>query len=343
MPTLDSLPPRLIVLSQNRYSCAFLRLALMLYRIEQRIHTLSENVVDSVTTRILGFTAEGIRLSPWLRNGEVAWRSPYWLATYEVEANDYMSAWRQFVKSLVPLVSRVALVSQCYTEHLGQPILIERNDLKVAFVLWILDRERATGLMFMKEEKRALDLLLGHPDIPKEFFYYWLDAVNTFGYSSRLLLMLSAVEALTGIPYAERKGPKRDAYYQRLEQILGKELKEIFWGTKDDHTNALRHRLTHGEYFDSQDMGDKDYRGLLHSRIMEYFNEAIFKEPLLNSTIVNAPRHPYGNADQAINYLRARDTAKLCLIDVLADADLHGIENLVNYEYVWDNNLRENF
>jgi hypothetical protein len=315
----------------------------MLYRLEQRIHTLSRNVVDSATARIPGFTAEGIRFSPWLRNGEVDWRSQYWLATYEVEANDYMSAWREFLKSLVPVVSRVALIGQCYTEHLGQPILIERDDLKVAFIWWVLDRERATGLMFMDEEKRALDLLLGHPDIPKEFFYYWRDAVNTFGYSSRLLLMLSAVEALTGIPYAERKGPKRDAYYQRLEQILGKELKESFWGTEKDHTNALRHRLTHGEYFDSKDTEGKDYRGLLHSRMMEYFNEVIFKEPLLNPTIVNAPRHPFGNADQAISYLRARDTAKLCLIDVLADADQHGIDNLSHYESVWDEDLREHF
>jgi hypothetical protein len=196
--------------------------------------------------------------------------------------------------------------------------------------------------MFMDEEKRALDLVLGHPDIPKEFFYYWRDAVNTFGYSSRLLLMLSAVEALTGIPYAERKR-KQEAYYKRLEEILGKELKEIFWGTRDNHTNALRHRLTHGEYFDPRDTGEKDYRGLLHCRIMQYFNEAILKEPLLNTIIVNAPRHLIGNFDQSISFLRPRGPAKLALVDVLADADQHGIDNLANYEHVWDEGIRKQF
>ena len=314
------------------------------YRLEQRIHTLAQNVVDVGTGGTeTGFISEGLTFSPWVGlSGDGWWTHPYWLAAGEVEASDYVSAWRLFLKSLVRVVSRIALVSQCYTEHLAQPILIERRDLNVAFVWWVLDREQPTGLMFMEDEKRALDQLLQHPDIPKEFFYYWRDAVNTFGYSSRLLLMLSAVEALTGIPYAQRKS-KREAYYERLEQILGKELKEAFWGTKDDHTNALRHRLTHGEYFDPRDTGGKDYRGLLHSRIMEYFNEAIFKEPLLNTKIVNAPRHLLGNADQAISFLRPLANAKLSLIDVLAEAGERGIDNLANYENVWDNDLRESF
>ena len=317
----------------------------MPYRLEQRIHTLAKIAIDSTETGRFGFSVEDIKFSNWqIGDDDGYWTHHYWLATSEIEARDYGTAWQLFRKSLVRIVSRMTLVSQCYSEFLAQPILIERCDLKVAFVLWVLGRGRPTGLMFMEDEKSALDLLLGHPDIPKEFFYYWRDAVNTFGYSSRLLLMLSAVEALTGIPYADRK-PKRkgDAFYERLEQILGKELKEIFWGTKDDHTNALRHRLTHGEYFDSQDTTQTDYRGLLHSRIMQYFNEAIFKKPVLNPTVVNAPRHPFGNADQAISFLRPRANAKLALIDVLEDAEAHGIDNLVNYEPVWDDQIRTNF
>jgi hypothetical protein len=305
----------------------------MQYRLEQRIHTLAQNVVGGGTSYKTGFTSEQVRFSSWLQEPSDDWGThSYWLATFEVDTTDYVSAWRLFLKSLVPLVSQIALVSQCYTQQFGQPILIERRDLKVAFVWWVLDRAKPTGLMFMEDEKRALDLLLNHPDIRKEFFYYWRDAVNTHGYSSRLLLMLSAVEALTGIPYAERKGANKEAYYQRLEQILGKELKELFWGTKDTHGDALRHRLTHGEYFDPQDTGETDYGGCLHSRIMEYFNEAILKESLLDPAIVNAPRHPFGNADQARSFLRARGNAKLCLIDVLRDAESNDIDHLANYE-----------
>lgn len=316
----------------------------MQYRLEQRIHTLAQNLVGIDISCITGFTSEQVSFSPWLQEPSDYWGThPYWLATFEVDATDYVSAWRLFLKSLVPLVSRIALVSQCYTQQFGQPILIERLDLKVAFVSWILDQTEPAGLMFMEDEKKVLDLLLKRPDIPNEFFYYWRDAVNTHGYSSRLLLMLSAVEALTDIPYAKRKGANKEVYYQRLEQILGKELKELFWGTKDNHGDALRHRLTHGEYFDPQDTGETDYRGRLHSRIMEYLNEAIIKESLLDPAVVNAPRHPFGNADQARSFLRARGNAKLCLIDVLRDAESNDIKHLANYETLrWDE-FPENF
>ena len=317
----------------------------MRYRLEQRIHTLAKIAIDSTEAGRFGFSVEDVTFSNWqIGDDDGYWTHHYWLATSEIEADDYKTAWQLFRKSLVRIVSPMTLVSQCYTEFLVQPILIERRDLKVAFVWWVLDRKGATGLMFMEKEKSALDLLLGHPDIPEEFFYYWRDAVNTFGYSSRLLLMLSAVEALTGIPYAERRRKRKgDAFYERLEQILGKELKEIFWGTEDDHTNALRHRLTHGEYFDPQDTREADCRDLLHSRIMQYFNEAIFKEPLLDTEVVNAPMHPFGNAGKARSFLRPRANAKLALIDVLTDAKAHDINNLANYEHVRDDQIRNNF
>ena len=76
---------------------------------------------------------------------------------------------------------------------------------------------------------------------------------------------------------------------------------------------------------------------------MQYFNEAIFKEPVLNTGVVNAPRHPFGNADQARSFLRPRENANLALIDVLTDAKAHDIDNLANYEHVWDDQMRNNF
>lgn len=301
----------------------------MHYRLEQRIHTLAQNVVDRANTTQTGFTAEEVSFLSWKCEPGDDWGThQYWLASTEIEADDYIAAWRLFIKSLVRIVPRMVLVSQCYMEHLAQPILIKRTDSDVAFIWWVLDRE-PSPLMFMDQERRALDQLLGHPDIPNEFFYYWRDAVNTFGYSSKLLIMLSAVEALTGIPFAERKG---SLFYNRLEQILGTELKMVFWGTREDHGNALRHRLVHGEYFDPQDDGGTDYMTILHRRVMRYFNEDIFKESLLDEGIVNPQRHLLGNADQARSFIRARGDARLCLINVLADANQNDIDHLANYE-----------
>ena len=301
----------------------------MLYRLEQRIHTLAHNGVGRETTHAPAFTAEGMTFSSWLVDEGDEWLTHnYWLASTEIEANDYIASWRLFIKSLARIVPRMSLVSQCYMEHLGQPILIKRADSDVAFIWWVLDR-KASGHMFMDEERGALDLLLGHSGVPNEFFYYWRDAVNTFGYSSKLLLMLSAVEALTGIPFAERR---RQSFYDKLEKILGPDFKKVFWGTREDHENALRHRLVHGDYFDPQDDGAMDYVTLLHRRVMKYFNEIVFKENPLDDGIVNPQRHFLGNADQARNFLRARGDGRLCLIDVLADADKNGIDNLADYE-----------
>jgi hypothetical protein len=301
----------------------------MRYRIEQRIHTLAQLAIDGTQPLTFAFTVEEVTFSNWQMNeGEGYWTHPYWLAATEIEAASYLEAWRLFIKQLVRVVPRMALISQCYMEHLAQPIFIKRKDLDIAFVWWVLDRE-PVGLMFMDQERAALEQLLGHTNVPKEFFYYWRDAVNTFGYSSKLLIMLSAVEALTGVPYTERRGP---AFYGKLEQILGSELKSVFWGTRENHTNVLRHRLVHGEYFDPEDNRGMDYVTELHRRILRYFNESIFKKNFLNEDIIDPQRHLLGNADQARSFLRAQGDAKLSLIAVLADADEHDVDNLANYE-----------
>lgn len=305
----------------------------MHYHIEQRIHTLSQLAIDGKQTSTFGFSVEDVTFSDWqTKEGEGYWTHDYWLAGADIDAPNYIEAWRQFIQKLVRIVPRMTLISQCYMEHLAQPVLIKRNDKDVAFIRWVFDR-RPAHLMFMDQERTALDRLLAHPDLPKEFFYYWRDAVNTFGYSSKLLLMLSAVEALTGVTYAMRQEKKwKRLYYDRLEQILGPDLKKVFWGTEKDHNNALRHRLSHGEYFDPNDTTSIDYVSDVHRSVIRYFNERIFKNDLLDETIVNPQRHLLGNADQARSFIRSKGEAELCLKDVLADAAEHDINDLAGYE-----------
>lgn len=300
----------------------------MRYHIEQRLHTLAQCAISSTTEGQYGFTIEQLSFSHWkTQNDEGWWTHDFWLVTSELEAPNYREAYRLFSKKLLRIVPRMTLVNQCYTEHLAQPVLIKRLDRDIGFVWWVLDR-KPVGLMFMEEEKHALDLLLGHRDVPEEFFYYWRDAVNTFGYSSKLLIMLSAVEALTGIPHNERR---QQRFYDKLEEILGPDLKRVFWGTREDHRNALRHRLIHGEYFNPRD-DQTDYLVPLHYRIMQYFNEKILGESLLQESVVNPQRHLFGNADQARSFLRPRHSTRLQLTEILADAEQNGIDNLACYE-----------
>ena len=77
--------------------------------------------------------------------------------------------------------------------------------------------------------------------IPEKFYCYWNDVVNAVGYTPKLLLMCAAIGCLTRI----RLG-KKD--WEKVVQVLGRELKEDLYGTEEDSSTGLRHRLAHGEY-----------------------------------------------------------------------------------------------
>jgi hypothetical protein len=81
----------------------------------------------------------------------------------------------------------------------------------------------------------------------------------------------SAIEALVKIRNGSNPGQKD---WSKLERILGVGLKTEIWGERGDPTNALRHRLVHGEYFNPQD-STKNYLELMHKKIIAYFNEAV--------------------------------------------------------------------
>ena len=310
----------------------------MRYWLEQRIHTLAKNFVGSETLTAPEFTAEGVTFSSWIRHpSKEMWANKHWLATTEIDARDMAEAWQLFWDKLSKSVPRICVVSQCYTEHLGQPLLIRRTDIKIAFVRWTQQRG-ATGLMFMDDELRAFRALMADSRIPDEFFWYWNDATNSTGYASKLLLMLSAVETLVNKPTTKGR-PEKD--YAKLVAILGPELKKEFWGEEGNSTDALRHRLAHGRYFATGDAG-KNYLELLHPKIIAYLNDVIFEEKLIKEDIVHPQRHPTDNMDESRFFLRARGSAALSLIDVAADLEKN-FDNPEHYEYVSADESRETF
>ena len=313
----------------------------MRYHLEQRIHTLAANVLgfDHATSEAPSFTAEDVTFSFWqVKPNDGYWTHLYWLASYDVEANDFRSARQEFVKRLVRLVPRIAVVSQCYAEYVTEPFLILRKDSDVAFIRWVGERV-SVGLMFMENEQKALDLLLHNSEIPEEFYYYWNDATNSSGYASKLVLMFSAVEALVKIPTAKGR-PQKD--WEKLELILGPELKKDLWGTENEHRNPLRHRLIHGEYFRPED-GQKDYLLCLHQKVVAYLNDRILKEELLQQNVVNPQRRPFDNKQRGDSFIRAQGSAKLALIDVTTDMEQTGHYDFTHYERVVDDELWRNY
>ncbi|MEU1550877.1 hypothetical protein [Nocardia sp. NPDC005745] len=152
--------------------------------------------------------------------------------------------------------------------------------------------------MFTESEKKALDILLGSNRISEEFFLYWNDAVNADGYSSKLLLMFAAIDALI-------KPPGGGARNTRLrEPILGQNLSREICGPPP---NGLRNRLVHGEYFSPIDVDD--YVTRVHEKIVRYINDEILHDNLIEEGVTHPQRNFYDNVHTAGRWIQQIDDA----------------------------------
>ncbi|RMH35775.1 MAG: hypothetical protein D6690_08175 [Nitrospirae bacterium] len=194
----------------------------MLYHIQHHIETLAHHWVREDETLLDTFTEMGVRFSPW--GHDFGQEEKFWLAEATVEAENYREAWKRFGTSLSQICPKISFISQCYFEYLAQPMLIVRRNDTVGFIRYVTDDD-SVGLNFMGQERLALSRLMQRQDVPDEFYFYWHDAVNAIGYSAKLLLMLAALEALV-----KRENQQKD--WNKLEDILGTELKEDLWGKK---------------------------------------------------------------------------------------------------------------
>jgi hypothetical protein len=300
------------------------------YKIQQRIRTLSENAVG-VATGYPSFTAEDIIFSHWEFNHRDGWAIDAWLAEYEVEAEDAAHAHFEFKKRLFKVIPRVSLIGQSYIQYLVQPYLITKEGSDIAFLYYPFD-VGPTGLMFQEEEKKALDLLLADKSIPEEFFLYWNDAVNSTGYSSKLLIMFSALDALI----KKQDGTKDFAL---RKAILGQELKDKIYA----QGTGLRHRLVHGEYFSDKD--DENYMELVHKKVVAYFNDVIFQEKLIEENVTGPQRHFFDNDNLIKCWIKQKDEAwPLELRKVLEDCDSNQDSNLPQqYQLVHDDKLNKSY
>lgn len=306
------------------------------YKIEHQVETLSQNAIMDDESKPASFSREGIRFAHKDFNIRDGWQRGFWIATFEIEVSNYKGVLPIFLPKLRKILRRVSLISQSYTEFANQPFLITKEGSDFAFFRYTAD-SNAVGLMFMEKELKALDLLLETNQIPEAFYSYWKDSVNTIGYTSKLLTMLSAVEALV------RTGKRKKKDWKKMKEILGIDLVEDLFGTKENSTRGLRHRLIHGEYFDEGDW-KKDYFEMVHRKVITYFNDKIFKEKLISENVRFPQRHPYGNKRESRFFIEAIvPRTKFGLKNVLRDASQNGIREMKKYRFVPSSVLAENY
>ena len=305
------------------------------YKIEHKILTLAHCAVMDKEKKPASFEIEGVEFSHWDFNFRDGWKeADAWLATAELEAVNFIDAINVFRTKLTKLIPRISLICQSYIEFTREPFIVHEVSRDVAFFEYSED-VKSGGLMFMEEEREALIELLKHNEIPEHFYYYWNDAVNASGYSAKLLLMFSAIEALV------KKDGQKD--WVLITNILGEELVKELFGTKEQSNSGLRHRLVHGEYFGIQDNG-KNYLELIHKKIMTHFNAKVFSKHLLQEDVVNPQRHPFGNKHGGRCIVKRKDGVDLFpLKDLLDDFDEHGFGTPERYEHVFDNSITQGY
>jgi len=306
----------------------------MRYRLEQRIETLAQNAVMKDGRIEATFSVGQVRYSHWDFDPNKGWPSDCWLAEASIEAENYKAAFRIFRQDLNRVVPRISLISQTYIDFLQQPFLIVKDGEHVGFLRYRRKRT-GVGLMFVEDHREALVRLLADPSIPEEFYYYWNDVVNAVGYTPKLLLMCSAIECLTRIRHGEKD-------WGKVEQVLGRELKEDLYGTKGNSSTGLRHRLTHGEYLGANDSG-KDYVELIHKKVMAYFNDHILNERLLELNVINPQRHFVGSVEGGAWFIKPRNPGGLSLKIVIEDFAKNDVNGLEHHELVYDGSLEASY
>lgn len=310
--------------------------AAMKYEVQKRIHTLNENAVMASGTAA-SFTELDINFSHWDFNYRDGWLHNYWLANGQIEASNAEEASTQFHSKLTRIIPRIALIGQCYIESVLEPFVVLRADSELAWFRYTRDM-KGVPLMFGDPELKALRHLLKNSEISEAFYYYWNDAVNTIGYSPKLLLLFSALEAL----FKPEREKGKDHYYAVIETVLGGDLKTELYGTKENPGFGLRQRLVHGEYLEADDT-QRNCVELIHKKLVEYFNTYIFKEKLIEEHVVHPHRHFFGNKEGCAFFVKSNASRKVELKALLSDIEKHGIDSMKLHKHIYDEELAKTF
>ena len=270
-----------------------------------------------------------VHYEPWSFSYATGSVGHEWLASFEIEAENLEVVHSEFRKRLLNATPKIALISQCYTEFLFQPFIIRNIEKNHCYFFNIFDEDPVP----LDYDNDSLDALmkLDSSNVSSEFFNYWNDATNTVGASPKLLLLFSAIEALS----KDQNGRLDKAF---RKELLGEELDTKFF---ESGNKGLRHRLVHGEYFQQNDF-DQNYVLLIHQKVIDHFNNNIFKKELITRNVVGPQRHFDDNKLQGAFFIESlNDTSNLLLREILDDYDIDTQRFKGNFDFVFDISIKD--
>jgi hypothetical protein len=295
------------------------------YTIEQKISTMAQIsfVTEDVTQSDFSMDSMDFSQSPKISEG---FKENYWICRMTLTANSCKEAHQNFVNKFNRIISRISFVGQCAIQTWNQPFIIKKTGCLFGY-LNFKEITEGTGLQFGENEKEILQQLLDDGNVPDEFYYYWNDAVNSTNYSSKLLNMFAAIDALT-----KRKRGQR-------ENTLGEDLNSDLY----QPNKGLRHRLIHGEYFSSPDFdSDSNHIDKIHNALMHHFNKDILSNQKKIRDVKN-PQRNYTVTSQGTFFIQRKDNQKLDFEAALRDFNDNNHNSLQHHKIMTEQGLFESF
>ena len=259
------------------------------YSIQHRIHTLLHNAAGK-SKQIAEFTYDNIIFRQEGFSMIHGWRTNYWIASGEIEANSGIDAINIFRKKLDTIICALCLVGQAYAEYATFSSLVTRDGLMEALFFYYEENDGGKNLMISPEHISGVDVVLKDKRDFSYFLKYWREVVNTPDYIARLILACSAIDALTK---SLSQNDWEEEKHELREKILGEDLKEKLYGNRKYFADARRHKLIHGEM--GSDLDEVKTMIEIQNKIIDFFNKEVFGKDIMSKKIINPLRNPYKN------------------------------------------------
>jgi len=231
-----------------------------------------------------------------------------WNCERAIETESASAAINQFRRELIPIVNRIAFVSQCCAFVEFEPFLIAREvSPHSTFFLHYSEEVPPVSLHFDKEEQESLAALENFEE-KGDLFLLLREAANTSSFYTRFAMLVPALESIAGTKSNSGR-IETDKEFIRNEVLKNDELyKELF-----AYGKGARNKLFHGDkvLLDR----DRQYIPEIHQAIVRFFNERFGTK--INSAVRNPMRHLMGNFEVLDLFLKPRNGRVPCLKELV--------------------------
>lgn len=260
----------------------------MKYQIQQRIRTLAQLWKP--------FEYKGFRFEHWHFNYRDGATGDAWVAVKTVEAEDAVRALGAFQEQLIPIVDRIAFVSQCFAVVETEPFAIVRE--KDAGGVFYFRHTREVQPVHLAFDQDSIESLIALETFTErgDVFRMLREAANASTFYTRFAMLTSALEAVAGqLTVGTRIATDKAV----IKDLLGDErlFHDLFgYGT------GIRNQLLHGAKLSLY--WGRDYVGLMYRALVRFFNREC--KAKINETTVEPMRHFFGNYEAAGMWLKMR-------------------------------------